>query len=99
MPFPFASQRGPPLYIFKTNPPLNIWICFVYRANTENHQGVSPAIRGAFDLILFALYIIPTYTEGLDLVYKLAFRWKVTAPYSEITSAQKLDILKKKKLY
>ncbi|KAK1885052.1 Chitin synthase 4, partial [Dissostichus eleginoides] len=24
MPFPFPSQRGPPLYIFKTNPPLNI---------------------------------------------------------------------------
>lgn len=58
MPFPFASKHGPPLYIFKTNPPLNIYTVFMYRARSRDHQRASSVLRRITELILLVLDII-----------------------------------------
>lgn len=84
MPFPFALQHRPRLYIFKTNHLLNT----VYRPVLciEQDLGItkwaSRALVRKLDVILLALYVIlaAIYELQRDAVYKLAIRCKVTAP-------------------
>lgn len=62
-PFPFTLQHSTPLYIFKTNPPLNILTHVMYRARSRNHQRASHALGRTLELILLALYI------NLEVIY------------------------------